>query len=60
MSKMSPILFVYFALKKMKKYLNKIPMIITVLMAIIFLIIFSKYLFEKGFLFQDMKHGIID
>lgn len=48
MSKMSPLLLVYIALKKMKKYLNKIPMIITVLMSIIFLIIFSKYLFEKG------------
>ncbi|WP_147385036.1 hypothetical protein [Fusobacterium ulcerans] len=33
----------------MEKYLNKIPLIISTLMIIIFLIIFSKYLFEKGF-----------
>lgn len=49
MSKMSPLLFIYFAIKKIKKYLNKIPLIITISIVIIFLIIFSKYLFEKGF-----------
>lgn len=49
MSKMSFLLFVYFAIKKMKKYLNKIPMIITISIVIVFLIVFSKYLFQKDF-----------
>ena len=49
MSKMSPILFIYFIIKKLRKVINKIPLLIMIGFIVIFLCLLSKYLYEINF-----------
>lgn len=49
MSKMSPILFIYFIIKKLKKIINKIPLLITISFSVVILCFLSKYLYEINF-----------